>query len=183
MKCILGLDISTSITGATILSETGDILYCESWDTRNKKHFPTLFHKAEFIKNKLKDLHVDYNIHKVFIEENLQSFRSGFSSAKTISTLAKMNGIVSYTVFSELGIEPEYLAATSARKLSGITVPRGTKAKQKVLEHILDNEKSFLIFYTKQGNPVPGTYDRADSLVIAKAGLEVWKQTKSDSES
>mgnify|MGYP000686963513 CR=1 FL=1 len=30
---------------------------------------------------------------KNFIEENLQSFRSGFSSAKTISTLAKFNGI------------------------------------------------------------------------------------------
>ena len=50
---LLGLDISTSITGATVLDEEGNIVFCESWDTRNKNHFPTLYHKADFVKNKL----------------------------------------------------------------------------------------------------------------------------------
>jgi len=183
MKCILGLDISTSITGATVLSLDGDVLYNEAWDTRNKNKFPTLFHKAEFVKEKILQLTLAHDLDSVYIEESLQSFRSGFSSAKTISTLAKFNGIVSYLVFQELKREPIYLAATSARKLYGVKVPRGTKAKQKVLEHVLDNEKSFLIFYTRNGNPAPDTYDRADSLVIARAGLELWKQTKRESES
>ena len=35
---------------------------------------------------------------------------------------------------------------------------------------LLDNEPSFSVEYTKHGNPKPGSYDRADSLVIAKAG-------------
>ena len=36
---ILGLDISTSITGATVLDSTGKILYNEAWDTRKFKYF------------------------------------------------------------------------------------------------------------------------------------------------
>ena len=42
---ILGLDISTSITGATILDDDGNIVLCEAWDMRDKKHFKDLFDK------------------------------------------------------------------------------------------------------------------------------------------
>jgi len=173
---ILGLDVSTSITGATVIDESGKILYCEAWDTRNKRHFPTLFHKAEFIKNKLLDLKESYEIEKVFIEESLQSFRSGFSSAKTLSVLSKINGITSYLVYELFGEPPTPLAAVSARKSCGIKVMRGQKAKQVVLEYILDNERDFVVSYTRNDNPVPGTYDRADSLIIARSGLNTWKQ-------
>ena len=73
---ILGLDISTSITGMTVIDEGGNIILCEALDTRNKKWFPTLFHKGELIKNKLKNLKNEsyINIQHVFIEESLQSF-------------------------------------------------------------------------------------------------------------
>ena len=98
---ILGLDVSTSITGATVVDKGGEILFCESWDTRNKKRFPTLWDKAIFIENKLKDVKArrGYDIEKVYVEESLQTFKSGFSSAKTLSTLAKFNGIVSFTCY------------------------------------------------------------------------------------
>ena len=43
---ILGLDISTSITGATLLDQDGEIIYNEAWDTRKYKN---LFRKAEEI--------------------------------------------------------------------------------------------------------------------------------------
>ena len=173
---ILGLDISTSITGMTIIDGSGKILYCKSVDTRNKNHFPTLLHKAERIKSELEDLKCKYDISHIFIEESLQSFRSGFSSAKTLSTLSKINGIVSYLVYDIFNNMPLYLPATSARKSCGIKVPRGQKAKEIVLNFILDNEPSFVIEYTRHGNPCPGTYDRADSIIIARAGLEYCKQ-------
>ena len=66
--------------------------------------------------------------------------------------------------------EPDYLAATSARKSCGITVPKGTKAKEVVLEYLLDNEPSFEVEYTRHGNPKPGTDDKADAVVVALAG-------------
>ena len=66
-------------------------------------------------------------------------------------------------------------------KSCGITVPKGTKAKEVVLEYLLDNEPSFEVEYTRHGNPKPDSYDRADSIVIAKAGYIEWKQRNSKS--
>ena len=161
----LGLDISTSITGATILDKDGKIVYNDSWDTRKFKNF---FEKAKFIEDKIKKL--NYPVQKIYIEQSLQSFRSGFSSAKTLSTLSRFNGVVSWLAYTILRVEPEYLAASSARKLCGIKIPKGTKAKQQVLQYVIDNVPDVLIEYTKHGNPKPNCYDKADSWVIAKAG-------------
>tara|TARA_A100001515_G_scaffold117809_1_gene99926 strand:- start:106 stop:633 length:528 start_codon:yes stop_codon:yes gene_type:complete len=168
---ILGLDVSTSITGITIVSENDDILLNEAWDLRKYKNF---FDKANFVNEQIIKLAEDkrFNITSIFIEQSLQSFRSGFSSAKTLSTLSRFNGVVSWMVFKEFDIEPQYIAATSARRLCGIKVPRGIKAKQFVMNYLIENEPNFAIEYTKFGNPKPEYYDRADSLVIARAGLQ-----------
>ena len=166
---ILGLDISTSITGYTLLD--GDkIILNGAWDTRKYKDF---FEKVIHVKAGLEQIHKQHGkqIGAVYIEQSLQSFRSGFSSARTLSTLSRFNGIVSWLVFDKYKIKPEYLAATSARKLCGIKIPRGEKAKPVVLKFLLDNEPGFVIDYTRHGNPKPESYDRADSLVIAKAGV------------
>ena len=168
---ILGLDISTSITGVTIVSDDDDILLNEAWDLRKYKNF---FDKANFVNEQIIKLAKDsrFDIASIFIEQSLQSFRSGFSSAKTLSTLSRFNGVVSWMVFKEFDIEPQYIAATSARKLCGIKVPRGIKSKQFVMNYLIENEPNFAIEYTKFGNPKPEYYDRADSLVIARAGLQ-----------
>jgi|TARA_B100000085_G_C18248565_1_gene392947 Holliday junction resolvasome RuvABC endonuclease subunit len=165
---ILGLDISTSITGYTIV-DNGKIILNGAWDTRKYKNF---FDKVVHVKDGLDKIRKEYGtrITAVYIEQSLQSFRSGFSSAKTLSTLSRFNGIVSWLVFDQYGIQPEYIAATSARKLCGIKVSRGQKAKQVVLNFLLDNEPSFVIEYTRNGNPKPESYDKADSIVIARAG-------------
>ena len=178
---ILGLDISTSITGATVVDDIGQVLYCEAWDMRNKNHFPDLYNKANFVKGRLLDLSIHFHIKHVFIEQSLQAFRPGFSSAKTLLTLASFNGIVSYVCQDQLGIKPEYIGASTARKSNGIKIPRGEKAKKVVLQYVLDNELDFVVEYTKQGNPKPGSYDRADSLIIARAGYNLWKEINSKS--
>jgi hypothetical protein len=166
---ILGLDISTSITGYTLIKEDKIILN-GAWDTRKYKDF---FEKVIHVKKGLEQIYSEYGeqITAVYIEQSLQSFRSGFSSAKTLSTLSRFNGIVSWLVFDQYKAKPEYLAATSARKLCGIKVPRGQKAKQVVLKFLVDNEPAFVLEYTRNGNPKPECYDKADSMVIAKAGV------------
>ena len=165
---ILGLDISTSITGITLLDDNGEVKVMSAIDTRKYKNF---FQKAEAVKKVLTDLSNSYKVEEIFIEQSLQSFRSGFSSAKTLSTLSRFNGIVSWMCYSLWNLEPQYLAATSARKLCGIKVPKGEKAKPVVLQYVLDNEPTFVVEYTKHGNPKPDSFDRADSWVIAKAGF------------
>ena len=176
---IVGLDVSTSITGATVLDENGNIVYCEAWDLRNKKYFPSLFDKGRLVKDKIWELEDRFHVEKVFIEQSLQSFRSGFSSAKTLSTLSRFNGIVSWLCFEAFGIQPEYIAATSARKKCGITIPRGTKAKEIVINYVVDNVPDVSIEYTKHGNPKPHCFDKADSWVVARAGwLQCQNQKK-----
>ena len=163
---ILGLDISTSITGYTILDDKGKIVACDHIDLRKQKNF---FKKVEIICDRLEWIDDTYKIHQVYIEESLQSFSR--AAGKSLSILSKINGIVSWICYNLFGIEPEYIAATSARKLCGIKVPKGQKAKDVALQFVVDNVPSFAIEYTRHGNPKAGYADRSDSYVIAKAGL------------
>ena len=172
----LGLDISTSITGATILDNSGTILYSEAWDTRNKNKFPTLYDKASFIRQRLTEIKGNYRVDDIFIEQSLQSFRSGFSSAKTLSTLSRFNGIVSWLCYSLFEIQPQMLAATSARKKVGIKVDRSKDTKTQILQFYLDKNPGIEVEYTHKGNPKPKYKDMADSWVIAKAGLQICQE-------
>ena len=165
---ILGLDVSTSITGYTILDNDGSIIVCNHIDLRKEKNF---FQKCSAVEGRLAAIRNEYFIERIYIEQSLQSFRSGFSSAQTLSLLSKINGIVSWICYNLFGIEPEYIAATSARKLCGIKVPKGQKAKDVALQFVVDNVPSFAVEYTRHGNPKAGYADRSDSYVIAKAGL------------
>ena len=175
---ILGLDISTSIIGATIVSDNGDVVATYAWDMRNKNHFPDVYTKYNHVQGELLDLLTSHKFSHIFIEQSLQMFRSGFSSAKTLSTLSSFNGVVTYLCFRELGIKPEHISASSARKSCGITIKKGTKAKEQVVKFLLDNEPKFVVEYTKSGNLKPKYYDIADSIVIAKAGYEICQSRK-----
>jgi Holliday junction resolvasome RuvABC endonuclease subunit len=185
---ILGVDVSTSITGFAVVSD-GQLLYYDSIDLRKHKN---IFDKTIAIKEKILDLYEMYQLNNddnssagfgdskfpiehIYIEQPFTFFNSGGSSAKTMAALQKFNGIVSWLLFEVFEIRPEYIGATSARKQVGIKVPRGQKAKQVVLQHLLDTEPAFTIEYTRHGNPKPESYDRADAIVIAKAGWEIEK--------
>ena len=175
---ILGLDISTSITGYTILDNDGNIVVCDHIDLRKEKNF---FQKCSAVEGRLAAIRNDYFIEHIYVEQSLQSFRSGFSSAQTLSLLSKINGIVSWICYNLFGSEPQYIAATSARKLCGIKVPKGQKAKAVSLQFVVDNVPGFEVEYTRHGNPKSGYTDRSDSYVIAKAGQIRENQETQDS--
>ena len=185
---ILGVDVSTSITGFAVVAD-GQLVYYDSIDLRKHKN---VFDKTIAIKEKILDLYEMYQLNNddtssagfgdsrypikhIYIEQPFTFFNSGGSSAKTMAALQKFNGIVSWILFEVFEIRPEFIGATAARKHAGIKVPRGQKAKQVVLQHLLDTEPAFTIEYTRHGNPKPESYDRADAIVIAKAGWEIEK--------
>lgn len=169
---ILGIDISTSITGFAIIDNTGKIMFSEACDLRRDK---TFFSKCLTIRAKIIDILEAYNgkIKHIYIEQPFTFFNSGGSSGKTMAALQRFNGVVSWMVYECFEIEPNYVGATQARKLVGIKVRRGEKAKQVVMEHLLATEPDFTIEYTNKGNPKPQEYDRADALVIARAGMNL----------
>jgi hypothetical protein len=174
-KIILGLDISTSITGATVI-EDGKIVDTSFWDTRNKNKFPSLYDKAQLVKANLQNVKKEYKITEIYIEQSLHSFRSGFSSAQTLSTLSRFNGVVSWLCYELFDIQPKMIAATSARKQAGVGIKRGDNAKEKVLQFVIDNYPDIEIIYTKHGNPKPGMLDMCDSIIIALAGDKIARE-------
>jgi len=172
---ILGLDVSTSITGETVIDDKGNVVFCEAWDTRKIKSF---FDKASLIRGRLIDVRIEFPITHIVIEQSLQMFRAGFSSAKTLTLLSKFNGVVSWLCYNTFGLEPEYVSAPSARKICGLKIQRGQKAKEIVLQHVLDNVDGFEVQYTRSNNPKAGSYDRADSYIIARTGYLQCRQEK-----
>ena len=172
---ILGLDISTSITGFTVLDEQ-TVIACDKLDLRNKKYTDFL-DKSVAAKELMQDIKQKYPITHIFIEETLNVL-SGKSSAHIIMTLNRFNGIMSWQAYEVLGVKPQYISSRQARKMVGISIPKGSDAKQCVINFLLANEPQFKVEYSKFGNLVQGTSDRADSLVIAKAGYMLCKNPK-----
>jgi len=189
---ILGVDVSTSITGFAIVAD-GKLVYYDSVDLRKYKN---VFEKGAVLKEKILDLYEAYQcnneinytgssefpIEHIYIEQPFTFFNSGGSSAKTMATLQKFNGIVSWFIYEMFEMQPKYVLAQSARKTVGIKVPRGQKAKQVVLKFLLDTEPAFHIEYTNKGNPKPESYDRADAIIVAMAG-HILEQEREDTDS
>ena len=174
---ILGLDISTSITGYAVVDLDSKLIEIGDWDMRNKNKFPDFYSKVMHCRERIQDLSFRHSIDHIFIEPALNMFMMGKSSSHTISTLIKFNGILSWLCFEEFGIQPEYIPAASARKKCGITIKRGQKAKEIVMKFLLDNERDFIVECTKHGNPKPQYYDQADAIVMARAGLTCLKES------
>ncbi len=173
---VCGLDISTSCIGICILNTKIDKEYFYSINPKGK----SWLEKSISIKPYLEKLFSEHKIDKVYIEENLQAFRPGLSSAKTLMALSRFNGIVSFIIMDSYDIEPEFLNVNSARKSLGIKIQR--KSDKSTKEQVLDwvNTKVDYKWPTKilksgkrKGEEVleSSTYDMADAFVIAQAGL------------
>ena len=168
---ILGLDISTAIVGVAVIHEQ-QLIHSTHWDISKAD---TLFEKAELIGAELWQIRNDYNIQNVFIETALKKFIPGRSRADTIMKLAKFNGIVSWICYESFELEPTYINVNSARTLYGLSFPRGTKGPQRkkmVIEAVIEKEKTAFTYEMARGgkNYKKGTDDRADAVVIARAG-------------
>jgi Holliday junction resolvasome RuvABC endonuclease subunit len=154
------------------------------------KKFENIYMKAAEIKKELEKINKNYTIDEIYIEEALLNFKFGRTSAKTLSMLHKFNGIVSYICYEVFNIEPIHINASSARKLAGLKkVPvkhqhskQVSPTKIKVFEHLVASEPSFKFLTTRTGNVKTEAYDRADAIIVAKAGAaECRKQKKSES--
>ena len=177
MEYYLGLDISTSCTGITILNSAGILERMLYVDTKKEK---SLFSKAKMIKNKLLEVSSEWQISEVFVEENLQSFSTGMSSARTLLKLARINGIVSFCCYEIFGLEPQFLNVNSIRKECQMPIDRksGIKIKEQVFQWVRQQLPKF-DWPTKilKSGPNKGNvklmeccYDMSDSYVIAYGG-------------
>jgi hypothetical protein len=91
-----------------------------------------------------------------------------------MATLQRFNGMCCYVLNQIFEMEASLVNPNSARSVLGIKVPRkvpGKEKKKAIIENISERfGEQFQYNLTRQGNPQPGTDDRADALVVALAG-------------
>lgn len=171
---IIGLDVSTSIVGVCIMNNDGELL---EFNHVNLKKLDNLYQKAITVNERMIEMVDKYGkFDNVFIEKPFDFFNSGNSTAITMSKLQRFNGMVSIMSYYTFEKEPILIEAKQSRKLVGIKVPKGAKAKEIVIQHIETTEDKFIVERTAKGNPKDYFYDMADAIVIAKAGLALNEQ-------
>lgn len=183
---ILGLDVSTSTTGVCILDQEivpdaagSHIIFLDRIEYKKQK---TLWEKADFTARFFEDLRKNYaGEYTVALEEPLLGFRTGMSSAATITTLMRFNGIVSYISRSIFGIDPTYISSSTARKSCGIklqkTAVAGMSGKEQVFKYMSENDLKHVNWPKKKnGEPVDWSRDATDAFVIAKAAFNAQRE-------
>ena len=171
---ILGLDISTSVIGIAVLDEAKTRV---SYDAIKFKSDVSLEERADFLSKEIQTLNTTWRIKHVFVEQPFIAFSGGKTTAVTMSKLQRFNGMCCYGLYCIYRNSPTLIQANKARGLVGIKVRRGEKAKPVVLAWVEENYKgSFSYEMTRHGNPKPTTYDMADAVVVARAGIELLNQ-------
>lgn len=175
---LLALDISTSCTGYCLFDED-ELIDIGHIDLSKHKG---LYEKAKHVKARIFELGSKYRIHRVVVEENLQAFRPGLSSAKTLMTLAQFNGVVRWICHEHLFVEIVSINVNTARKSVGLKINKKDKSKttkEKVLDWVSADDPS-IKWPTKilKSGPNKGqkricneAYDMADAYVIGKSFL------------
>lgn len=176
---VIGLDISTTTIGICVLDyHTSDLV----------KLFYKRLDKFEDEYEKGDNFSMDWiepgwDVKKIYIEAAAKKFSAGLSSAQTIMTLGRFNGIISYMVYERLHVRPVMVNVRSARAKLGIKIVKNNTIsnKQQVLSavqtllpnapwptHLAHGGKSKgKIVFDKQAE------DMADSWIITKGGLSL----------
>ena len=132
-EVILGLDVSTSRVGITIINSKAELINCQVIKLNSKEE---LEDRCYFLENYINNNLIISNIKEVYIESPFIMFSGGKTTAATMAKLQRFNGMVSYMIRQLTGINPVMIAANKARGLVGLKVKRGENTKQKVIEHV-----------------------------------------------
>ena len=167
---VLGLDVSTTKIGIALLDDE-ELLVSEVIKLKSNM---TLEQRAHIFEEKMLQLDDKHVIMDVYIEAPAMMFGGGRTTANTMAKLQRFNGMTSFIVSSVFDIEALQVNPLSARSVLGIKIPRKIPNKEKK-RFIIDwvSEKygdDFKYDMTRQGNPQPGTDDRADAVVIGLSG-------------
>ena len=167
---ILGIDISTSKIGISIIDYNENLILSE---LIKMKSSDSLEVRAKIFDKKMIEIRGNYEIKHIFIEQPFMAFSGGKTTAVTMAKLQRFNGMCCYAVYDLYGFSASLIQANKARGLVELKIKRGDNTKLKVIEWVSEKyPKDFIVEYTRHGNPKPGTDDKADAIVIANAGLK-----------
>jgi len=170
---VLGLDISTACVGVAVVNAHARVCL-EHVVFKGKM---SLWEKADHVKLEFEKFHNEYgNIDRLFVEDAALRFTPGMSSAMTIASLLRFNGLVSYIARNVFDKDPNFISASSARKMIGLKLQQvkkcGISHKIQVFEALAHSDLSDVCWpLKKSGAVIDWAYDVTDAYVIAKAGM------------
>lgn len=197
-----GWDISTSIVGAVVLGDDGELVDVRHFDLRKVKpvgESPTgrLLQKfdalvrdgsfGEFIDRRIEPGGV---FHEHFVEERLGGFTPGLTNSQTIVALAAFNALVSRAVWARsTGLSDRHNGAVSlghvhpstvksVMRKDGLVVPKGADKKAATLAYVQKRVPTFPRDVNRNGKPQPWLYDVADAYCVARSGFLRCKEKK-----
>lgn len=182
MAKIIGIDASTSATGIVVL-DNDDVVFYGALTFKGCK---TFWEKCDAFAEYAKTISSEHPvIDDFYIEEPMKRFSNGFSSAETISTLQRFNGIVCYLTRQIFNIEPVYVSVSTARKAAGVKVlskanSGGKNAKQQTFECMMETDLKHISWPKKKrsDNIVDWAKDVVDAYVVAKGGAMIHRCEK-----
>ncbi len=136
---VLGLDISTSITACTLINtelpQSDQLIKTYVIHLSDTKD---LYVKSCKVREVFSNIANTHSVDKIIVEDALQSFRRGLSSAKTLSTLTRFNGMVCFLAEDIIRQKIERVNVIRARSSIGIKLDRKSEknTKDQVLEWV-----------------------------------------------
>ncbi len=203
-ELILGLDVSTKTIGIALFEDNGEsgklkLLHhvTPKVKPQPESKMEELFLKANIFEEEFLNKYADVGITRVIIEEPL--LRS--NNVNTVATLLRFNGMVSRSVYSVLGIVPDYISSYDSRafaypELMQIRTKNKKgepykeselKRKKPVLfggyswdvdkkmvawEKVADLEPQITWLYTKKGTLKKENFDMTDAYTCVRAAMK-----------
>lgn len=183
----LGLDISTSVIGISLLNKEGKVCSLEYIKFKQKI---SMFQKMDdFVKHI--DLMSDtlglknegeFKLNHIAIEEPLKKFKGKFSNADTIQKLTQINAMVSYYLYNKFGVEPRYYNVNTARKtvFPNLVIPQAAPNKKYIIwEKVVELEPQINWKYSNRTHQLmTENFDMSDALIISKTDFIVRKTSE-----
>lgn len=175
----IGLDISTSNTGYCVLDDNGGLIelgVVKLTSTKYDDHYD----KLKAVEDTMITLKADltakgYTVGSIYVEEAHMRFSPGFSSAKTLFSLATFNGSVCWICYKLFGVKATKVNVNTVRKQLGIKTNKNSKVDKK--EQIFNQAKTlnpnfpWITRTTKAGTTYPKyNYDMADAWIACRGG-------------
>ncbi len=169
MKKVLGLDVSSSVIGYSIIeydkSDIRLIRYGHIKPPNAKKG--SLSFRGLFASKKIKELLTKENPDSVAVEMYASRFSAGRSSARTIIVLSFFNELMSMTCLDTLGIETDKYTVANIRSVISKYLKNKSISKDEIFEVIKDHFPNFKPRINKNGGVGKESFDQADAIAVA----------------
>jgi Holliday junction resolvasome RuvABC endonuclease subunit len=169
MKTVIGLDISSSTIGWSLLEYDDQTIKLKEYGNIKppKSSKGSLAARALDAHNEVSNLLKEKKPDFVASEAYANKFPAGRSTARTIIVLSVFNELISIACIKSLGFEPVRYAVVTIRSMLSKEAGYKISSKEECFEFIKKYFSSFSLRNNKNGKIAKECFDEADAIAVA----------------